>query len=345
MALETVTSITPDAAIPEIEPDEPVVTESPSISDHAAKFGPGAKQDPEPETKADDLKPIRPVDQQKREQGKFAEGKRPMKASEAVKRINELTGRAKTAEERATSAEGRLQAAERELATLKAQGGTKAEIKQAEQKVERAEAKVESIPSTFKEPEPVEDDPKFAGDYGKYIRALAAWEGRKAYHDEKAAERAEQQKAQREASEREVVKTWAGRVEATKAKYQDFEQVALGPTRIPMGSAIDAFIMEDEHGPDVLYHLNKHPEELDTLLAMSSLGQIKGLALLSQRLVSTPPGTTGATGSVAERKVVVLPPRPPNPVRTEAQRTKDDPPPTDGSLSIAEHRKHFGPKR
>lgn len=318
------------------QPVEQIIADTPesalSITDHAKQFGPQAERDED--EPVDPLKPIRPVDQQKREQGKFAEGKTRLKASDAVKRINELTSRAKTAEEKLTSAE-------RELATLRAQGGSKTEIKQAEQKVERAEAKVEA--TTFNEPEPTEDDPKFENDYAKYLRAAAAWEGRKAYHDEKASERAAQEQAQKDASERESIKSWAGRVETAKAKHADFDAVAFGPTRIVEGSPIDAFIMEDELGPDVLYHLNQHPEIVDRLQGLPAVKQLRELVAIAMEL-SPPVSVAGSTSAAPARTDIKHPPKPPTLVRTEAQAAKDAPPPTDGSLSLAEHRKHFGPK-
>jgi hypothetical protein len=323
---------------PPIEIVQDEVQETSSISAHMKQFGPGAeKADPPAEATADPLKPIRPVDQQKRDQGKFAEGKQRLKASEAVERINKLTARAKTAEEN-------LAKAESELARLRAAGGTRTEIKQAEQKVERAEARVESPPSTFNEPEPDENDPKFEGDYAKYMRAVAAWEGRKAYHGEKQAERESQQKAQREQSERESLTAAGKRFDAAKTKYQDFEAVAFsGAARIPEGSPVDLFIMEDESGPDVLYHLNKHPQELDSILQMTALQQVKRLVAIATEL--SPKSTaTGSTTAAAETKKPVILPKPPTVVRTEAQKSASDVPPTDGSLSLAEHAKRFGPK-
>jgi len=321
------------------------VEAEPSIADHAKQFGPQATKAPAQAQAAtpEELKPIRPVDRQNRDQGKFAEGTRRIKAKDAVERINQLTGRAKTAEEENTRLKGELDTAKRELATAR-QIGTQAQVTRAEAKVERAEARVEKQATGFAEPEPQEDDPKFGGDYGKYLRAAAGWEGRKAYWEAQQAERSAADERRVQESHQQTLKSWSGRVSAAKEKHPDFERVAFGPTRIPAGSAVDAFIMEDDSGAEVLYHLQTHPEELDSLLGMPVLGQLKTLALLSQRLLSPQDAQAGSTGSVvAPTPTVVLPPKPPNPVRTEAQRASDSPPPTDGSLSIAEHAKQFGP--
>lgn len=285
-----------------------------------------------------------------RETGQFDKGKvrhkaESQKATPAdVPRINQLTARAKTAEERA-------ERAERELAELRAAGGTKKEIAQAEQKVETAIERVS--PSTFTEPEPTEDDPKFAGDYGKYLRAVSAWEGRKAYHEAKHADRIEAEKATKQQTEREAQKAWTGRMEAARDRYDDFDTVAfasqpawLDKNDKPLrhGVALDSWIMEHRSGPDVLYYFQseKNRQELDSLLAKPMIEQLDHLALLSQRLLPSSSSQAGVTGSAAGRThTVVLPPKPPNPVRTEAQRTTGGPPPTDGSLGVLAHARTF----
>ncbi|MDQ3171199.1 MAG: hypothetical protein M3Q55_13765 [Acidobacteriota bacterium] len=317
------------------QPESP--TESVSLSDHEATFSREARENAEPdadavpegETAEQEAARLHHSAEQKREKetGKFTEGK----AKGVVKRIDVLTGKLQ-------AAEGALSRANAELAELKARGATRTETARAEQKVERAEAKVEA--SSFADPEPTEDDPKFGGDYGKYLRDVASWEGRKAYHDERQAERASADRSRREQADREVVKTWADRVKAAQTQYDDYDAVAFGPTRIPSGSTIDAFVMEDEDGPSVLYHLNQHPEEVDSLLQMSPLQQLKRLAKVAEELSPTL-DPTETTGSVAERRIIVMPPKPPNPVRTEAQRAHDGPP-SDRELSLSEHEKYFG---
>lgn len=336
-----------DAPITEsdIEQDAPAST---SVMEHAKQFGPGAERR-EPEPEPDPLKPIRPVDQQKRDQGKFAEGRRPMKAKDAVERINQLTARAKTAEEGWGADKQRLQAAEGELARLRAGGGTQAQIVKAEAKVEQAERRVDA-PSTgkgavaFSEPEPTEDDPKFAGDYGKYLRAAAAWEGRKAWHDAEQGKAQQAEQARVQEANQKTLNSWGERVVASKQLHADFDHL-LRTSRVPwqQGDAIDAFIMEDDAGSEVLYHLLTHPDEAGSLVSMPVLKQVKHLSLLSQRLLPppNPSDTAGTTRAAAGRHTIVLPPKPPTLVRTEAQRASDSPPPTDGTLSVMGHAKHF----
>lgn len=247
---------------------------------------------------------------------------------EDVPRIRELTREKRTAEERA-------ERAERELAQLRAQGAPKREIAKAESRVDAA--------GGFSEPEPKEDDPKYAGDYGKYMRDVAGWEGRKAYHGAKQAERDAAEKTSRETEQREIMTKFGQRVDAAREKHDDFDAVALEtPAPWATNSFLDAFITEDDNGPEILYYLlqSKNRQELDALLTKPVLAQAKHLALLSQRFAPESTEQTGSTEAVASR-TIVLPPKPATSVRTEAQRTNGGPPPTDGSLSVLEHNKRF----
>lgn len=342
MNADHTTDLTPLPTDTVIDAEPSTLEPTGSIADHAKQYGPQAKkpeaEPPEKEAKppAEPLAPIRPVDRQNREEGKFTAGTKRLKAKDAVDRINQLTGRAKTAEEK-------LAVTAAELAHLRAARAPQAEIRHAEHRVERAEARTAAA-AGFPEPEPQENDAKFTGDYGTYLRAAAAWDGRKAYWEAQQAERQAQAQRHVEEAQQQTLRSWSGRVSAAKAKYQDFEAVAFGPTRIPAGSTPDAWIMEHKAGADVLYFLQSHPQELDSLLGMPVLEQVEYLTLLSQRLLSPQDAQAGSTGSAAApAQAIVLPPKPPNPVRTSgAQRASDSPPPTDGSLSIAEHAKQFG---
>lgn len=323
---------------------ETVETEAPeaaaSIADHAAQFSPGARAEADPEPAPQpELKPIRPVDQQRRaDQGRFAEGKKPVRAKDAVSRINELTGRAKTAEEK-------LVAAEAELTRLRSERAAPAQITRAEQRVETAEAKVETTDT-----EPSEDDPAYGGDYGKFLEARARWSARDEYRKARQTEHQQMQQARQHQAHQQFMGTWVERMKSAESRYADWQQVASTPApwlrngkAIPEAEMIDAFIMEDENGPDVLYHLLTNLPEAESLLRIEPRLQYKRLSLISQRFDSDEDRSSGGTGSLATPRLVNRPPTPPNPVRTEAQRVSTGPP-TDRPLSIAEHQKYYGPK-
>ena len=322
------TPVVEQTPLPESEP-EPL-----SVAEHAALYG-TKTEDARPEVKESaEAKAAHHSEQQKRdrETQQFREGKtrhraQSQQASPAdVPRIQALTAK--------------LRAAEDELTRLRSQAAPPAQIAKAEQVVERAEAKVEPVRDAS-DPEPSEDDPKYAGDYGKYLRDAARWDARQERRQAEAESMRRAEQAKIHEAQQRTITTFGERVKAAKAVYSDFEQVAFTPSPIPIGSPVDAFIMEDDNGAHVLYHLHSHPDELSDVLGMGPLKQLRHLSLLSQRFDT--PVKADATGAAARGSQFVPPPRPPTPVRTEAQRVSS-PPPTDGSLSVAEHRKLFGPK-
>lgn len=334
--LEPVESVTP-----------PPVPEAASISDHAAAFSKEAKSEEHKALEASDASAPADETPQERQQrrdkatGQFREGKVRHRAKSAqataadVPRIQKLTVERNQEREARTAVEAKLAALEAEVQRLKVTGAPAAQVAEARADVREARQEIAANGA------PDENDPKYAGDWQKYQDDRAAWIAEQKWTEK-------EQARQAQAQEQQWRTEWTKKVDAVKAKYPDYEQVAFLPAHlepIPQGSVIDNFVRYDDAGPEILYHLHKHPEELDAIFRLPTvLAQAKHLALLSQRFASSSTEQAGNTGSAARRNVVVLPPKPPNPVRTEAQRVSDAPV-TDGSLSIAEHSRTFGAKR
>lgn len=310
-----------------------------SIMEHAKLHGDQKDKTSEGEKAALADKAAHHSEAQRREKetGKFEPGKvrhraRSQQAGpEDVPRIAALTARAKGAEER-------LDAANRELEALRRQHASPAQIDRAERRVEQAEVKIAPVVDES-DPEPKEDDPKYGGDYGKYLVDNARWAARDERRQWDAKQAREAESTRQRETEQATIRTFGERIAAAKTKYADFETVAFGPSPIPVGSPTDAFIMEDDNGADVLYHLHSHLDELQKVLQMPVLQQLKHLALLSQRF-DTKPETAGLTGAATRPVQVKLAPRPATPVRTEAHSVSG-PPPTDGTLSVLGHAKAF----
>lgn len=286
----------------------------------------------------DDVEGHHAADQRRDRSGKFNNrgrhrSRNQQASAEDVPRIQQLTSRAKGAEERA-------ERAERELQQLRQQHAPPQQIAQAERRVE-------SAGGDSSDPRPKDDDPKYGGDWNAYMDDHARWSARQEFQ---AQQRAQQQQAQ----VNQRMGAWAQRVTAAKEKYPDYEAVAFGPSakiKSPddvggPGSPIDTFIIEDDGGAEIKYYLETHPQELESLLQMSGLGQVKTLTLLSQRLLSsTTSQPDQSNGAGAGRKVVVLPPKSRTPLRTEAQRMTDDDPNDSGdSVGLNAHRKKYGPR-
>lgn len=330
-------------------PSEPAEAAPLSVQEHAKLYGEQKDAFPAEEKATLEEKAAHHSEAQRREKdGTFTEGKVRHRAQsqqarpEDVPRIRELTARAKGAEDR-------LAAAEAEVARLRTQHAPPATVAAAERKVERAEQRVPAQ-AAADDPEPVEDDPKYGGDYAKYLRDVTRWETRQALKADKADAEQRSRQAQRDEAKTATIRTFAERLTAAKAKYDDFEEtlqwdapwLAASGDPHPGYEALHDFILLDDDGADVLHHLRTHPDEVDALMRVPPLQQVKRLTLLGQRFASSPSAAAGATGAAPRPIIVQLPPKPPTPVRTEAQRASDSPPPTDGSLSIAEHGKHFG---
>lgn len=317
--------------------EQPVEEVQPTLAEHEAQYGAGARAEAVDEPPAEST-PLPP----RAKDGTFKRPRHRAASQQAspgdVPRIKALT--AQKNESEATAA-ARIAALEAEVATLKApkaQPATPAPT--AARPVARADAK-----PTSDDPEPQYTDPKYGGDGVKYLQDHTRWAVRDEHRKIRDGETQAQTTAKKQQEYESLRQAHSKRIDAARAKYPDFQAVALdGPSGIPEGTAVDAFLMEDDAGMEILYHLKRHPEELDALLRMPVMAQVKTLSLLSQRLVSPPSTAAGLTTAAPGPKMVVLPPKPPTVVRTEAQRAPDGPP-TDRDLTLAEHEQHYGRRR
>lgn len=135
------------------------------------------------------------------------------------------------------------------------------------------------------------DPEKF--DYGTadpaYLEALTDY--KVALNEEQREARAEAQRrtSQQETDRARLAENWGKRVDAAKSKHADFEAVALlAPTAIPPGSLVDAWVLESEHGAEVLYHLQKNPADVTRLLGLGPHQQVRELVAL-EATVTAPP--------------------------------------------------------
>jgi len=300
-----------DQTPPEPEPEQ-------SLAEHEAEFGSAAQRpaaDPEPEPDEDPRRPPRERD----DQGKFTKPPKHRAAKQEataadVPRIAELTRRL-----RETEAERDALRSRPRTAPIEAPGVPDAILHPPVPRGNTATTATKPKIDDFQE-------------YGDYVEALADWKIAEA-------RRQDREVAQKDAETARISASWRERTEAAKAKYADFEQVALlAPTTIPQGSLIDAWILEDTSGADVLYTLQKDPGELSRILALPIFEQVKALSLLAQRLSPTrePAVRTGA----AATPPVKVAPRPPTPVRTSAVPAPDEPPDPEHA-SLAEFERYY----
>ena len=303
-----------------------------SLSDHEARYGESRQEtQAEAETRPVETPEPAAVDAAegtddagpRDEKGRFLPKKRHRAESaiagpEDVPRIQQLTAR--------------LRAAEAERDALKAQTAS----------VPRdtpVQAPAQATAPTRPKPDPNEflaKETDCTVGLAKYIEALSDWK----HEQNVAAERQAAQQAQAEQEARRIETSFNERKAAARLKYDDFDAVAINaPTRIPIGSLIDAWVMEHKTGADVLYHLQKHPDDLDALLQQPVLEQAEALALLAQRFNGHGRTAAAGTGS-APASSHPSAPKPPNPVRTGPLRSGDEPP-DEEAASLADHEKWY----
>jgi len=132
-----------------------------------------------------------------------------------------------------------------------------------------------------------------------YLEALTDYKVGVTLQKERADRATADAETAREAETQRQINAFHERAEKTRAAHKDFDAVALmAPSEIKIGSAADVLILEHEHGPEILYHLQQpeHTAERRRILALAPLPQIIELIRLGDRLTQAPsaPRSTAA---------------------------------------------------
>lgn len=125
-------------------------------------------------------------------------------------------------------------------------------------------------------------DPQYLEDLASHMARTIIAADRKAA-DETAA------KARTQTEHQRMAQDWQQRVGAVKDKHPDVIEKFSQPIGIPAGSAMDAWILESDMGPETLYHLYDHPDEVTRILALSPVKQLEAMVLLGHSLVDAAP--------------------------------------------------------
>lgn len=200
------------------------------------------------------------------------------------KKIAELTKRAADAEAAKKQAEDNLKAA--------------LELK----------AKADTAPVVEEDPEPVKPSKDSFSDPDAYD---AAWQ---AYADQKAAHTARKevrtaladhesnvQQQQFEEQQRRTIESYLSRVEKTKTKYADFDEVAYSPD-VMVSPVVKMAIELDEQGPEIQYYLGTHKEEAAALLPLSAPIQLLKLGQIISKLSAPKPAVSNAPAPIKALK-------------------------------------------
>ncbi len=299
----------------EASDDVALPSEESSLADHEAAYG----RSLDPALKPDEQTAVT----EKREKIRHRAKSQQATPGDAP-RIAELTRKLREAEERATALEQRAQP---------------------------APARAEPAPVMRPPAPPVATGDKF--EYPTYAEALAktpeldydAWQDAKdeaRYQWRQARQEQATQTSQQEQAHRQSLTTYRDRATAFAKDHADYDTILSKHEAEGITIPAPAYqvILTHDNGPAMLYHLLSHPEQLAEMHFLMAGKPATGETVahatrwLSSRIQAAP------TGSVVPTPPVVTAPRPPNPVRTGALKTADEPPGADASLD--EHEKAYG---
>lgn len=158
---------------------------------------------------------------------------------------------------------------------------------------EKVAKPAESTPAAKDGPQPPvkpkQDDFKTWEEYqdakDKYLEELVDFKA-----EQKAAKLVAESESKRSERDKgnEVAASWNKRVEATKAKHADFDEVAKN---IPFNETAARFLLDSDIGPEILYHLGSNLEDAERIKGLSEMQTARELTRIEDSLKK--PATPG----------------------------------------------------
>lgn len=200
-----------------------------------------------------------------------------------------------------------------------------------ERKLERALAEIEELKrqvtgESVKPPQDKPSEPAQAAGKPKLEDFQTLEEYQEALTDWKLDERERLQKeSQARTAQEDAVRTeqekWAVKEKAARKAHDDYDDL-IDTVVIPAGPGVRAArqaMLEDEHGAELLYHLAKHPDELQRIAALSPASAVLAIGKLSAKF-DTPPAT-----ETNGKPRITGAPKPPPPSGRAGKTASDDP--------------------
>lgn len=126
------------------------------------------------------------------------------------------------------------------------------------------------------------------------------------------------EQASEQRSEAEILAAeWTDAEDSTKEKHADYEAMtanamdALKSSEGPAKAVIAKAVQDSENGPEILYYLGQHPEEVESIAALSPKRAYFAVAGIAARLATE---TSGGETKPPETRA----PKPPTPIRRVA---------------------------
>lgn len=148
----------------------------------------------------------------------------------------------------------------------------------------------------------------------EYQEALTDW---KLDERERTRKEADARTAQEEAARTEQER-WTAKEKAARKAHDDYDDL-IDTVVIPAGPGVLAArqaMLEDEHGAELLYHLAKHPKELERIAALSPASAVLAIGKLSAKF------DTPATETNGKPRITGAP-KPPPPSGRPSKATPD----------------------
>lgn len=143
------------------------------------------------------------------------------------------------------------------------------ELTRARREAEREAAYWRARANPEKAPEPeVKPAVKDFESYEEYVEALTDWKAKAAAAEILKSRDAETAQSAQQRAEQTKAETFAARQEQAKASIADYDAV-VGAADVPVAQHVAEAILESEKGPELLYHLAKHPDLAERLSGMS----------------------------------------------------------------------------
>lgn len=121
-------------------------------------------------------------------------------------------------------------------------------------------------------------------DFFAFERAQIAYEVKKGFAETEVKRRAETQRAQSIAGERQMVEDFLEREAETAKSITDYAQAMAAAGNMPASDAVTRLVLESDKGPLLKYHFAKNPSELQRLNAMDPLSAARAVGRLEQSL-------------------------------------------------------------
>jgi hypothetical protein len=259
-----------------------------------------------------------------------------MARAEDVPRIRELTGKWREAEKREKELQDRLAKLESRVSPS------------APEPLKVLVAPPPPAPKPYEAREPQLED--FADSPDPYLaltRAAARYDREKEAYEAKTASHGQtvnQSEQQRQQARQQIEQDFGRRMKEFIARTPDYHatQSALQDDR-PVSAVGMMAIQAAANGPEIVYHLLKHPALADEFHFLTDGKPVTGESVamaqrwLAARVQAVAPQSAPGSAAAVSRFPA---PKPPNPVRTGTTKTSEDAPADDHSISA--HRKHWG---